>query len=182
MPDQYPEFVWAKNLKRLVFPDLQEILFDSSCPVSNHVQGLSRLIHKRSPDRGRPLSTKAITSLIKIEQKHQLKFNFRGLNIVLWVEDTESVNPANAHKYSLDTLRPFGPFRDWLKQAQADQVLISVVRTDLFCPTTPKYRPLHLWWEHPDVYLTYDVEFEDSLIVMSEHSSLDSYKRHALFL
>ena len=150
MPDRYPDFEWQKNPKRPVFPHLQEITFDGRCPVSNHIHGLSCLVHKHSPYRGRPLSTKAMTSLMKMEQKHGLKFNFRGLNIVLWVDDTESMDPANAHRYSPDALRPF---HDWLKQAQADRVLISVVQTDLFCPLTPEYRPLHLWWEHPDVYL-----------------------------
>lgn len=150
VPDRYPGFAWQKDPKRPIFPDLKEIMFDGCCPVSNRVHGRSRLVHKHSPYRGRPLSTESMTSLMEMEQKHGLKFNFRGLNIVLWVMDTESVYPANAHRYSPDALRPF---HDWLKQAQADRILISVVQVDLFCPTNPEYRPLPLWWEHPDIYL-----------------------------
>jgi hypothetical protein len=150
VPDIYPHFVWENDPRHPIFPHLKEVVFDGRSPISNLTHGVTRLMQKRSPYRGRPLSTKAITSLMEMEQTHDLEFNFRGLNIVLWAHDTESTDPANAHRYSPDALRPF---HDWLRLRQADGVLISVVQVDLFCPVTPDYRHFPLWWKHPDVYL-----------------------------
>jgi hypothetical protein len=132
------------------FPALEEIRFAGKSPISSFHDATPRA----SPYRARPFSTHTVPKLIELEEKYKFKFNFRGLEVMLWnsgsLETKSPIHPRNLSRPMVETL---DIYHNWLKMAQSPRLLVSCVQVDLFCPATPDFVPLLLGWGYPDIYL-----------------------------